>query len=330
MNQIRYKVYITGYTDPYRNLAAEEMLLRYVQPDEVILYLWQNENTIVIGRNQNAWRECNFEAFASEDGKLARRLSGGGAVYHDMGNQNFTFFAHNNLYVTHKQSEVICLAARKFGIGATLCGRNDIIADGRKFSGNAYYSTGTVRYHHGTILLSADMGKLGRFLTPSKKKLQAKGVKSVGSRVVNLCDLVAGITPENMRRALVSSFEEVYGSEVEYIDDSVFDPAEWERLTEHYVSRQWTLGRLSEFNRQFQTRLSFGEIELQILVSDGVIRDATMYSDAMNADWVDAVAEILKGCSYSAAAIRKKLKVLGIDKEQTKELSDYLTSGITC
>lgn len=325
---MKLKALITNSTDPYRNLAAEEMLLRYVKPDEVLLYLWQNDNTVVIGRNQNAWRECALEAFAAARGKLARRLSGGGAVYHDMGNQNFTFLAHDDLYNTAKQSEVICLAARKFGIDAKLSGRNDITADGRKFSGNAYYSSGDVHYHHGTILLSSDMSKLGQFLTPSKTKLQSKGVESVRSRVVNLCELNPNITPESMRRSLIFAFSEVYQSEVELIDEAVLNVLEWEKLTEHYGSRDWTLGRLSDFDRQFQTRLSFGEIDLRLTVSDGVIHGAVMFSDAMNANWVDAVSGVLSGCLFDSTAIRERLFELHIDREQTAELSNYLTSAV--
>ena len=326
---MKLKVFIADCTDPYRNLAAEELLLRYVKPDEVLLYLWQNDNTVVIGRNQNARRECALEVFAAENGKLARRLSGGGAVYHDLGNQNFTFFAQSGLYDVAKQSDVICLAAQKFGIQAERTGRNDILAEGRKFSGNAYYSKCSALYHHGTILLSSNLSKLCEFLTPSKEKLQAKGVESVRSRVVNLCELAPEITPEAMRKALVDSFEELYVGKAEYINESVLDSAEWQKLAEHYGSREWTLGRLSDYDRKFHTKLSFGEVEIQLSVSDGVIKDATLYSDALNAEWVQAVAERLCGCETASALIKDRLSAFPFDKEQTEEFSSYLASAFS-
>ncbi len=327
MNQISCKVFITKCCDPYKNLAAEEMLMRYIQPGTVILYLWQNENTIVIGRNQNAWRECKLEAFRAQQGKLARRLSGGGAVYHDMGNQNFTFMAYNELYDVAKQIEVICQATRKFGIQAIRNGRNDITAEGKKFSGNAFYSTKKVSYHHGTILLSSDMVKLNEFLTPSKAKMKAKGIKSVQTSVINLCELAPMITPRKMRNALLTSFAEVYSVELEYLKDNIFDLHEWERLAEHYSSHKWTLGKLSDFDQHIKTKLSFGEIELQLSVSNGIIQNVVMYSDAINANWVKAVKTKMIGSAFKFDEINMRLSVLEMDRENTEELLCYLKSA---
>ena len=326
MKQLHCKVYISECTDPYRNLAAEELLLHVAQPDEVILYLWQNENTVVIGRNQNAWRECRLEALTAQNGRLARRLSGGGAVYHDMGNQNFTFIVRNELYHLEKQSDVICRAVRQFGIRAERNGRNDITVKGRKFSGNAYYSTKGVRYHHGTVLISSDLSRLGDFLTPSREKLQAKGVESVRSRVVNLCEFVPEITPEAMRIALVSSFEEIYACKAFLLNESVLKYKDWDKLTKHYGSRQWTLGRLSDFNQKFHTKLSFGEMELQLSVSEGVITDAVMYSDAMDADWVEQVAKKLRGIRFGLLPVREALASMSTDSGQTEEFAAYISS----
>ena len=197
-------------TNPYANLALEEALLNAVLPGECILYLWQNQNTVVIGRNQNSRRECRVEALERDGGFLARRLSGGGAVFHDLGNLNFTFLVHREDYSVPRQLDVILRAVQALGIQAEKSGRNDLTAGGRKFSGNAFYSSGGRCYHHGTILIDVDAEKMSHYLHVSAGKLQFKGVPSVRSRVVNLVELVPGITVETVRQALTAAFGEVY------------------------------------------------------------------------------------------------------------------------
>ena len=125
--------------NPYKNLAVEEYLLLHCEDKECILYLWQNQNTVVIGRNQNAWKECKVTKLEEENGHLARRLSGGGAVYHDLGNLNFTFLVNKDEYSLEKQLQVIINAMGRLGLKAEKSGRNDILIDGKKFSGNAFY-----------------------------------------------------------------------------------------------------------------------------------------------------------------------------------------------
>ena len=146
--------------DPHYNLAVEQYLLETVAEDQCILYLWQNENTVVIGRNQNPWKECKTTLLSQEGGHLARRLSGGGAVFHDLGNLNFTFLLPQADYDLDKQLDVIQTAVSSLGISTERSGRNDVLAEGRKFSGNAFYKNGNQAYHHGTLLVNADMDKL--------------------------------------------------------------------------------------------------------------------------------------------------------------------------
>ena len=171
----------TDSTDPYDNLALEEALLEEAAPGECILYLWQNQNTVVIGRNQNCWKECAVEELEQSGGHLARRLSGGGAVYHDLGHLNFTFLASKEDYDLGKQMKVIQRAVKAFGLDAQKNGRNELTLDGKKFSGNAFYEAKGKCYHHGTILISADKEKAARFLNVDMQKLKSKGVESVRS-----------------------------------------------------------------------------------------------------------------------------------------------------
>ena len=174
--------------NPYKNLAVEEYLLLHCEDKECILYLWQNQNTVVIGRNQNAWKECKVTKLEEENGHLARRLSGGGAVYHDLGNLNFTFLVNKDEYSLEKQLQVIINAMGRLGLKAEKSGRNDILIDGKKFSGNAFYEQEKHCYHHGTIMVDVNKEILSRYLTVSKDKLKSKGVDSVKSRVTNLVE----------------------------------------------------------------------------------------------------------------------------------------------
>ena len=166
----------TDGTVPYDNLALEEFLTLHAREGECILFLWQNLNTVVIGRNQNAWEECRVRTFRESGGYLARRLSGGGAVYHDLGNLNFSFAVRKPDYDTARQSEVILRAVRMLGIPAERTGRNDFEAEGRKFSGNAFYEQKGCCCHHGTLMMQVNLDRLEQVLTVPSAKLRSRGV----------------------------------------------------------------------------------------------------------------------------------------------------------
>ncbi len=300
---MRVYYYIAEGTNPYENLALEELLFGALEQDEVILYLWQNENTVVIGRNQNAWRECRLEAFSAQGGRLARRLSGGGAVFHDLGNQNFTFLANKESYDLEKQLEVIRQAVASFGIDAIASGRNDILAQGRKFSGNAFHHTKEKAFHHGTILIHSDMEKLGRYLAPDPEKLAAKAVSSVEARVINLQELNPAITPEHMQQALLEAFEKVYGQRPEPLPPERINQEKWQELICRYAGESWRLGRNSAFSYRMYHRFSFGALELLLAVEEGVVQGATVYSDLMDANWVQGLEEALLGKRFEGEAL---------------------------
>lgn len=269
--------------DPYFNLALEKRLLDQLAAGECILYLWQNENTVVIGKNQNAWVECRTGLLEEEGGRLARRLSGGGAVFHDLGNLNFTFLVNEADYDVERQLSVIETACRFAGIRAEKSGRNDVLAEGRKFSGNAFYHSNGKAYHHGTLLISANMEKLQRYLSPSKAKLEAKGVSSVRSRVVNLQEMSSSLSCEKMKEFMVQAFCEVYGAKCSEVLLRDGDIAAVEELAKEYGSWEYLYGASLSFTFQCEGRFSWGGVNIQLEAKSGMITGVKVYSDAM--DW---------------------------------------------
>lgn len=304
----RLATYESGSLDPFLNLAIEQHLLDTVEGGCCLLYLWQNQNTVVVGKNQNPWAECRVSLLEEEGGHLARRLSGGGAVFHDLGNLNFTFLVPTEDYDLQKQQRVLLEACRSFGVPAELSGRNDLTADGRKFSGNAFYHNGPRSYHHGTLLVDVDGAKLARYLTPSKAKLESKGVPSVRSRVVNLKELCPSITVDGLKQALVNAFESVYGLESV---PRVFSEAEERRiaeLREQYSSWAWRFGQRLPFTCRAAGRFPWGGVEIQLQVNEGVIRRAAVYSDDMDFAFPPALEAALAGCAFRRDALTEPLR----------------------
>ena len=285
--------------DPYYNIATEKYLLDAVQPGTCILYLWQNKNTVVIGRNQNAWAECRTTLLEQEGGFLARRLSGGGAVYHDLGNLNFTFLMCEEDYDLDRQLTVISEACKKAGIAVERSGRNDLLAEGQKFSGNAFYHSQGHAYHHGTLLVNADMDKLSRYLTPSKAKLESKGVSSVRSRVVNLRQLSPTLTCQLLSDYMEDAFSAVYGLETEPFQLSREAQEQILQTSQELSSWQWLYGQKLPFTVSLEDRFSWGSIQLQLQITSGKIAGIQAYSDSMEWELSEAVQSILLGLPFS-------------------------------
>ncbi|MEA4870972.1 MAG: lipoate--protein ligase [Christensenella sp.] len=312
----------TSCVNPYENLALEELLFE-TQGEGTTFYLWQNERTVVIGRNQNAWRECRVEQLEGEEGKLARRSSGGGAVFHDLGNLNFTFIMPREQYDLVRQLSVIQKAAAKFGIETSFTGRNDLVltSTGEKFSGNAFRFSNNVALHHGTILISADFSRLGRYLAPSQMKLESKGVKSVVSRVANLGSQNPALTVESMKSALREAFEEEYGA---------YEPHSWDLIDKHaleekrikYASWEWKFGATPAFNVSFENRLPFGCMELLLNVQNGMVVSCACYTDAMDDTLAKRVEALLTGCVYGSGMLCARLAENGGAEEAA--IAEYL------
>ncbi len=211
--------------DPWFNLAVEECIFRQMPATQRVLFLWRNADTVVIGRAQNPWKECNTRRMEEDHVRLARRSSGGGAVFHDLGNTCFTFMAGKPEYDKTVSTAIVLAALNSLGVTAEASGRNDLVvktdSGDRKVSGSAYRETMDRGFHHGTLLLNADLSRLANYLNPDQKKLQAKGITSVRGRVANLVELLPGITHQQVCEAIQEAFFSHYG---ERVDAEVISP----------------------------------------------------------------------------------------------------------
>lgn len=343
------KVYINESTDPYYNLAAEEYLLEHTSGD--IFFLWRNSPTVVIGKNQNAFAEIDTRFTEENNIAVVRRLTGGGAVFHDLGNVNFTFISpaggelaagirEGGLDFWHFTRPIID-ALNSLGIKASLTGRNDIAieVDGeeRKISGNAQCvynvtnsdgrnnNTGndnaqnglTKTLHHGTLLFSADFSNMQGALRVSPDKLKSKGIKSVRSRVAN----IASVLPE-CRRAEISDAEKfmkyiagyvssIYGVPVERFDES-FNAGIEKLAAEKYSTDEWNFRRMGSFDTERQRRFSFGSIELRMSVTEGRITALEFGGDFFGRRDAGELAARLCGVEYSPDIIAAALDTVDV------------------
>jgi len=322
---------LSDQTNPYANLALEEFLLWHVRPGERVLYLWQNRHTVVIGINQNPWKECHIRDLEADGGFLARRMSGGGAVFHDLGNLNFTFLALEDYYAVDKQLDVIVCAIKKIGIQAEKSGRNDLLVDGKKFSGNAFYHARGHCFHHGTLLVDVNLSHLSKYLNVSPSKLQSKGVNSVRSRVVNLKALVPAMTIESLQKALIEAFGEIYGGQPRPFPACRLNQRQITAFEEKYASWDWRLGRKLPFTAEYHTRFPWGDLTLQFCVEKGVIFDAVAYSDGMDTHFIQILGHALKGLPFSSSEINDRLLKLSettpVDHTILKDMTRFISEN---
>ena len=319
------QIYISKSFNPYKNIATEKHLMDTLPEKTFIMYLWQNENTVVIGRNQNAWNECRCALLEEDGGFVARRFSGGGAVFHDKGNLNFTFICHAEDYNVLKQLQVIQTALSCAGISTEISGRNDILVSGKKFSGNAFFNSQGKSCHHGTILISADTEKLTRYLTPPKAKLQAKGVKSVKARVINLSEISPDLNCETVKENMCRAFEKVYGMKADNIP--IPENSEINALTQKLGSREHIYGSTLPFTVSMEDYFPWGHIMLNADIKNGIISEAKVYTDAMDWQIPEITEAALVGCKFNSEAMTKVLKK-ALPQDLCKDISGMIESQL--
>lgn len=301
-------IYISPTGDGYYNLAADRYLLEQYRQgvmQGVTLYFYVNSNAVIIGRNQNAWRECNIEKMNRDGVQLVRRHTGGGAVYHDSGNLNFSFITDESRYDKERQTRVIISACRSLGIDAEVSGRNDLTSDGKKFSGCAYALVGRARGMHGTLLIDTDFGRLSEYLNPSKLKLAAKGITSVRARVMNLKE-TADVSVDSMMKAVTDAFVDEYG-EADAVRLTESDIEEIGRMADELRSWEWMFGRTPEFDVEIDHRFSFGELQLKLKLRNGIVCGVHAYTDSLDAGLPEELAKLLENCRFERLSLVRAL-----------------------
>ena len=299
------KFLILDSRDPYFNLAVEEYLFLH-EADDVFM-LWQNENTVVVGKNQNAYAEIKMDVVRERGIKISRRITGGGAVYHDLGNVNYSFIS------TRKEgsdidfkyfTDPIIEALASMGIKAELSGRNDLLTDGRKFSGNAQHSQGERTLHHGTLLFNADLTVLSDVLNVDRSKIESKAIASVRSRVINLSELLGeDITVEKFIEILSEFVIKKYSPKIIDVpqNDAVM------ALTRRNASEEWIFPHkkiTSEYTIVRKERYNFGIVEIYLQMSNDSITKATVCGDFFGVGDISELEAALEGARLSEVEAR--------------------------
>ena len=304
-----------GINDPRINLAIEEFVLRNmdIEKDDFLLF-YINQPSIIIGKNQNTIEEINTDYVEDNGIIVVRRLSGGGAVYHDLNNLNFSFLTKddgNSFHNYKKFTQPVVDALEKLGVNAELSGRNDILAEGKKVSGNAQYSTRGRMFSHGTLMFKTDVDAVVSSLKVKKDKIESKGIKSVRSRVGNISDyLKEPMSIEEFRMEILKS---IFGGEdnIQYYE---LTDEDWKKIheisQERYQKWEWNYGKSPRFNIQKTNRFPSGGIDIRLEVNKGIIEEIKIFGDFFGVGDVADIEKLLVGVKYDRTSIAQAIEAI--------------------
>ncbi|MCK6255906.1 lipoate--protein ligase [Fictibacillus sp. KIGAM418] len=299
-------------TDPRVNLAIEEYALKNLDINETYLLFYINEPSIIIGKNQNTVEEINADYVREHGIHVVRRLSGGGAVYHDTGNLNFSFITKddgNSFHDFKKFTDPVVKALNKLGLNAELSGRNDILVDGKKISGNAMFTTRGRMFSHGTLMFDSEIENVVSALNVKLDKIQSKGIKSIRSRVTNIKEhMNKEMTMEEFKQILLAYLFE----EFEEIPRYELTEKDWEQINklseERYRNWDWNYGNSPKSNVELSNRFAGGSVDVKLQIEKGIMRECKIYGDFFGVGDVRDIEERLIGTRYDRGDIEKALE----------------------
>ncbi|MDX8045734.1 lipoate--protein ligase [Gracilibacillus sp. S3-1-1] len=307
-----------GITDPMINLAIEEYVLKNFGADDTYLLFYINAPSIIIGKNQNTIEEINTDYVEEQGIKVVRRLSGGGAVYHDEGNLNFSFITKddgNSFHNFAKFTEPVVEALNKLGVPAELKGRNDLVADGRKISGNAQFTTKGRMFSHGTLMYDSEIENVVRALNVKTEKIKSKGIKSIRSRVTNISDFMdEKLSMDELKAHILRHVFDVEA--VEDVPQYVLTDEDWDNIhqlsKERYQQWEWNYGKSPKFNIQQSHKFAGGLVDVRLDVHKGIIEQCTIFGDFFGVGDVKELEEQLQGVRYERQAIDEVLSNIDV------------------
>ena len=316
-------------TNPYFNFALEEYLLK--KTDKDLFRLWMCDPCVSVGKNQNTISEINSDYVRKNSIPIVRRQSGGGAVFHDLGNLNFTFIScNNNSFSDFKRfTQPIIDLLKTLGINAEFSGRNDLLIDGKKFSGNAQYNYKNKVIHHGTLLFSSQISNLSNSLKVKPIKLESKGIKSVKSRVTNISEHLDKPMNISEFRDLVMNYVFSLNSNNSYFNLTEKDIENVNKLSkEKYSTWEWNFGNSPNYSLVNELRYIGGTLEFHLNVSKGFITDIKFFGDFFGKKDISNVEDLLIGVKHEEESLKEKLNNINIDDYFLGSDVNVLVSGI--